>query len=269
MAMSKKRGFGNGTIDQRGEDTWRLRQRYTVTFFGTKADARNELRRLIRTGDTGEHVAPDKVTLGEWIDRWLAVGAPGRSQKKAGRLTVERYSQLLLCHVAPALGDRRLQELTATAIDELYVDLAAKLKPRTAHDVHVVLGACLGTATRKALIAANPMLRVEQIPSVLILLAGVEEMPRSCIINGLNWQRITKATFDHKRQSGALSTIEKRKSAPSLTRNCSPGLGRARCQRGLLRLAALPSFQPSWLPGIARVQAVRAHRSRLRPSRRS
>jgi integrase len=58
-----------------------------------------------------------------------------------------------------------LQQLQAAEIDALYVELAAKLHPRTAHHVHVVLGACLGTATRKGLLASNPMLRVEQVPS--------------------------------------------------------------------------------------------------------
>jgi hypothetical protein len=37
--------------------------------------------------------------------------------------------------------------------------------PRTAHHVHTVLGACLATAHRKAMIAANPMMRVEQVPN--------------------------------------------------------------------------------------------------------
>ena len=63
------------------------------------------------------------------------------------------------------LGSRRLQQLQATEIDALYVALGAKLKPRTAHHVHVVLGACLATATRKGLLTANPMERVEQVPS--------------------------------------------------------------------------------------------------------
>src|SRR6516225_1019177 len=67
--------------------------------------------------------------------------------------------------MSPTLGTRRLQQLQATEIDALYVTLAAKLKPRTAHHVHVVLSACLGTATRKGLLMANPMLRVEQVPS--------------------------------------------------------------------------------------------------------
>jgi integrase len=168
--MVRRRGHGDGAIDRRGENSWRLRyrvsgKRYSKAFHGSLSDARKELRALVRSGDTGTHVEPDKITVAEWIRRWIAAGAPGRSQKKAGRRSVERYGQLMRCHVTPTLGDRRLQQLQATEIDELYVALSTKLKPRTAHHVHVVLGACLGTATRKGLLMANPMARVEQVPS--------------------------------------------------------------------------------------------------------
>jgi hypothetical protein len=76
--MTRKRSHGEGTIQSRGENCWRLRyrvggQRFTKTFRGSLSDARKELRRLIRSGDVGEHVAPDKITLADWIDRWLAL----------------------------------------------------------------------------------------------------------------------------------------------------------------------------------------------------
>ena len=63
------------------------------------------------------------------------------------------------------LGSRPLQELRSHEIDTLYSHLEGKLAPRTAHHVHMILGACLGTAHRKGLIAANPMVRVERVPS--------------------------------------------------------------------------------------------------------
>jgi integrase len=70
--------------------------------------------------------------------------------------------------VKPTIGDRRLQQLQPQQIDKLYLNMAeaATIAPRTQHHVHVVLGACLGTAARKGLLVANPMLRVEQVPSV-------------------------------------------------------------------------------------------------------
>jgi integrase len=173
MTMMNKRGHGDGGIDQRGEDVFRLRyrvdgKRHAKTFHGTLTEARKELRKLIRSGDTGEHVAPDKITVSQWIDQWIKAGAPGRRKKKVSQRTLERYEQLLNTHVKPKVGARSLQQLQATEIDKLYSDMAeaATIAPRTQHHVHVVLGACLATATRKGLLVANPMSRVEQVPSV-------------------------------------------------------------------------------------------------------
>jgi hypothetical protein len=103
--------YGDGTLDERGPDVWRLRyragvKRVTQTFRGTKRDAQKELRRLLRSADTGEHVQPAKVTLGEWIGRWLEAGAPGRRQKRVGKSSLARYEELFRCHVAPTLGGR-------------------------------------------------------------------------------------------------------------------------------------------------------------------
>jgi integrase len=173
-----KRSHGDGGIDTRGENTHRLRyringRRFTKTFHGTLTDARKELRALQRSGDTGEHVDPTKMTVANWIEQWIAAGAPGRKKKKVGQRTLERYEELLRVHVKPKLGARPLQKLAATEIDELYRGLDAlvdedgdrKIAPMTLHHVHVTFNSCLSTAERKGLILANPMRRAEQIPS--------------------------------------------------------------------------------------------------------
>src|SRR5262249_14916325 len=127
--------------------------------------AKTKLRELLRSGDTGEHIASDKISLGEWIETWLSVGAPGKKGKRAGRRTLERYAQLLRRHVVPALGTKRLQLLQPTDIDRLYEGLEGKIARRTQHHVHVVLGACLSSAIRKGYLSANPIERAEKIPS--------------------------------------------------------------------------------------------------------
>jgi integrase-like protein len=169
--MSNKRGHGDGGIDERGPDTWRLRyrvnrKRFAKTFHGSLSDARKELRRLIRSGDTGEHIAPDRITVEQWIDRWIALlerqpsdGEKEGAKRKRGlvnRRTLERYEELLRCHVKPTLGERPLQQLQASEIDDLYVKLEEKLSPRTVHHVHTVFGACLKSAVRKTLINNSP-----------------------------------------------------------------------------------------------------------------
>jgi integrase len=162
--------YGDGTLDQRGPDIWRLRyraggKRVSQSFRGTKRDAQKELRRLIRSADTGEHVTPDRLTLGRWIERWLAAGAPGRKQRQVGRRSLERYEEMLRCHVVPTLGSRPLQQLQSDELDRLYLSLKGKLAERSIFFVHVVLGACLNAAVRKKVLAASPMTYVEKVPS--------------------------------------------------------------------------------------------------------
>ena len=164
-----KRSYGDGGIDQRGENTFRLRyrvgkQRYAVTFTGTLAEARKKLRELLKSGDDGTHVEPSRITLAEWAEHWLSIGAPGRKKKRAGRSSVERYEQLMRIHVIPALGTKRLQQLQATDIDRLYTELETRLAQQTQHQVHTVLGACLGKALQKGLLSCNPIDRTEKVP---------------------------------------------------------------------------------------------------------
>jgi integrase len=170
--MTKRRGYGDGGIDERGENVFRLRyrvdgKRFTKTFRGTSTEARKELRRLIRSGDVGEHIAPDKVTLGEWIDRWFVLlnrqQTEGESRRRGlvSNRTVERYEQLLHGHVVPALGSRPLQSIQASEIDDLYVALEKKLAPRTVAHLHSILGACFKAAVRKGLVASSPVARAE------------------------------------------------------------------------------------------------------------
>jgi integrase len=162
MMSTKKGHYGSGSIDRSGENSWRLRYRIRGVRFvkaikGSRTEAARELRRLLQAGDDGRHVAPDRITLGQWIEQWLAAGAPnGRKRKKTAR-TIERYEQLLQCHVVPSLGNTQLQKLISTDIDRLYAKLTGAMAERTLHHVHTVLGASLREAERKKLITGTPM----------------------------------------------------------------------------------------------------------------
>ena len=153
--MTKRRTYGDGGIDARGENSWRLRyrvngQRFTQAFHGTLSEARKELRRLIRSGDVGEHVAPDRITLAQWVDEWLTLKAAKRRRR-----TVERYRELLSLHVIPKLGARPLQQIETREINTLYLKLDETLAPRTRHHIHVVLKGCLEAAVRNKLTVRN------------------------------------------------------------------------------------------------------------------
>src|SRR5437762_14102754 len=104
----RKRDHGDGGIDERGPDRWRLRwrvsgKRYSKAFHGTKRAAQTELRRLLKSADDGVHIAPDKTTVAEYLQGWL-VGTSDLSPK-----TRERYRQLVEQQIIPHLGCTVLQ----------------------------------------------------------------------------------------------------------------------------------------------------------------
>jgi integrase len=151
------RDHGDGGIDARGKDRWRLRyrvggKRFTKTVRGSITDAKRELRAVLKSGDDGGHVEPKHTTLGQWIDTWLELRRP----KLAAR-TLERYAELLRLHVKPTLGDKRVQAVTSVMLDKLYQSLRdSGLSEGTVRYVHVVLGSCLRAAQKKKLITFNP-----------------------------------------------------------------------------------------------------------------
>ena len=164
-----KRSYGGGGIHARGKNSFRISyyvagERYAKTFHGTRADANKELRRLLHSGDTGEHIAPDKATLAGWVQAWIETGCPGRNRTAVGNRSIERYSDIMRLHVLPALGDYKLQEIHSTDIDKLYIGLEGKLHARSAHQVHSVLNACLSAAVRTKKLAINPMTSITKVP---------------------------------------------------------------------------------------------------------
>src|ERR1700730_13095763 len=173
--MTSKRDHGDGGIDARGPDRWRLRwrvagRRYSKAFQGTKKAAQAELRRLLKSADDGAHVAPDKITLATWVDRWLALlerrdATIVRKRGLVSARTLERYSEQFRLHVLPTLGARPLQQITPTEIDALYTKLEMRLSPNTVRFLHAVLGSCLNASVRKGLLIASPVARAEPPPS--------------------------------------------------------------------------------------------------------
>jgi integrase len=162
-------------------------RRYAKAFHGTKSEAQKALRDLLHAGDKGEHVAPDKITLDDWIVHWLKIGAPGgKRRREVGARSLERYSELLRLHVVPTLGARPLQQLQSTEIDALYEKLSEKLSGNTLCNLHGVLGACMTTAFRTRKLSRNPMLELAKIPSPGVIDHGMvlEEGQLRALVQG-------------------------------------------------------------------------------------
>jgi hypothetical protein len=70
--------------------------------------AEQELRRRLVDVEREGYVAPERVTLSAFCERWLFEYLPGRGLKLT---TVEGYRQTIRKHLLPALGRYTLQEL--------------------------------------------------------------------------------------------------------------------------------------------------------------
>jgi integrase len=136
------------------------RKMATATVRGSRKDAEKELRRLLRSLDTGEHVDPTRMTVREWLASWLTAVREEVSPK-----THERYSQIVNHSLTPALGNLPLTKLAPLHIQDAYSRWASEgrhdgkpggLSAQTRRHIHRVLHAALGRAVEQQLIARNP-----------------------------------------------------------------------------------------------------------------
>jgi integrase len=125
----KQKGNGSGTVYQRSSKwCWQLTvyqgtKRTTVS--GTcnnRTEARAELAKAIAKRENGGLVAPDKMTFGEWLDKWLE----GKKPHLAGS-TYTNYASDIKHHIKPGLGHLRLQAIKPLHLKNFYSDLAQKL----------------------------------------------------------------------------------------------------------------------------------------------
>jgi integrase len=163
--MTKRRSHGEGTLDARGENSFRLRyrvngKRFTKAFHGSASDARKELRRLIRSGETGEHVDPSKITVAKHTSARIA---QWEAAQEISAKTAERYRELLTNQIEPHIGDKLIQKLTTTDVESWHTTLRSHgrkdgsggLSNRTIGHAHRVLSKALSDGARHDLVTKN------------------------------------------------------------------------------------------------------------------
>jgi integrase len=121
---------------------------------GQEAAARTGRAGAARAGRAGAAAVP--VTVGDWIDRWLALQDVGVS-------TLDRYGYLIRRFLRPAFGGTRLSVLGSEQVTrwELALPASAGVSRRTAADARALLRTILGDAAAAwpPLIGHNPAVR--------------------------------------------------------------------------------------------------------------
>lgn len=100
----------------------------------TKTEAKNKLREILRASEDGHQVEPHWYTVKQAVEDWLSYGLPGRSENtiKTKRILAEQ-------HVIPALGARKLRELSAEDVDRWLAEKARTLSTRTVQELRSIL----------------------------------------------------------------------------------------------------------------------------------
>src|SRR5207244_2830434 len=83
----------------------------------TKAEVAAKLRKARADADRGLPPGDGRVTVAVHLERWLD------TQRHAGKSenTIANYEWAIRKHLVPALGSRRIVELTADDVDELLI----------------------------------------------------------------------------------------------------------------------------------------------------
>jgi integrase len=96
------------------------------------------------------------ITVGEWLDCWLTdVLEPLVDAGKMAHSTYVRYEGIVNNHLKPALGHRKLKDLTRTEVRRLYTEKGKTLSARSVDYIHVTLQKALTQAVRDDLIPRN------------------------------------------------------------------------------------------------------------------
>ena len=159
-----------GQIIPRGKRTWLVRvylgrdpqtgkrKYHNKTIHGTSKDAQKYLNAMLRDRDMGAFVEPTRMTLNEYLDKWLETAAKPRLREK----TLRDYEGLLRRHVRPTLGTRPLAEIGPLEIQRVYNAIQERgLSARTVRFTHAVLRSALQQAVKWRLLAQNPADRVD------------------------------------------------------------------------------------------------------------
>jgi integrase len=159
-------------IQKRGKSSYRIavwymdqatgkKRLYTETVTGTEENARARKLEIEAEKLQDQFVPPDRMPLGEFLDRWLSI----EGQKKSPK-TYQGYESICRVHLKPMLGDVPVAKLNEFLIEGVYSSLLGQagrkdnkkgsLSPLTIRNIHRCLSMALAVAVRWKIRKNNP-----------------------------------------------------------------------------------------------------------------
>src|SRR5215207_7599644 len=125
--------------------------------YGRKyGEVEKKLNALRADADRGIVFDAESLKVGEWLDSWLSdCVTPLVDAGKMAHSTYVRYRGIVDNHLKPALGRRKLKNLTRAEVRKLYAAKSETLSPRSVDYIHITLQKALSQAVRDDLIPRN------------------------------------------------------------------------------------------------------------------
>ena len=214
---STRNAQGGGTIRQRPSGRWEAR--YTVgrdpgtgkqiqrsVYGSTQKEVRQKLAQITTDIDKGTYTAPQRMTVGLWLDIWQRDYLGG---VKPATATIYRGN--IKNHIKPALGATRLDQLHPHAVQGFVNSL--ELSPASVRLAYKVLHMALEKAVDLGYIARNPAAKCElprleqkeirpledqQVAALLTATKGtdLEYLVRVAFFTGLRLSELLGLTWD-------------------------------------------------------------------------
>jgi integrase len=154
-----------GQIIARGDRRWLIRvylgrdhqtkrrNYHNRTIHGSMREAQAYLTRKLRERDLGRDLEGARITLNEYLDRWLGTAVGPRVRPK----TFQDYQGILHRYVRPVLGERVLAALRPLDLQAMYQHMTERgLSARTIRYAHVLIKSAMQQAVRWRLLLENP-----------------------------------------------------------------------------------------------------------------
>ncbi|WP_460349851.1 site-specific integrase [Actinoallomurus acanthiterrae] len=122
----------------------------------TKTQAKEKLKQIIRDHEDGIAITGHNFTVGDAVRDWLNFGLSGRDSD-----TIEKNRIMANEHVIPALGARKLRELSADDVDRWLADKAKALSTRSLQEIRSILKRSVARAQARDKVKRNVVLLCE------------------------------------------------------------------------------------------------------------
>jgi integrase len=148
----RERSPGRWAIVIDARDAAGNRKRRWYSFHGTKRDAQRRCAELVAETRGGAAASPERLTVEQYLERWLEHMRPLVSPKSH-----QRYCQMARANLIPVIGTTPIAKLSPMQISGAYATMIRNgLAPATVIHVHRLLSQALKHAVRWRILPVNP-----------------------------------------------------------------------------------------------------------------